>query len=259
MSQGIIDLKGKNALVLGVANQQSLAWAIVEGLANAGVKTAFTYGALSSAKRISSLEQSSASLFSAHCDVNNHDHWQSLKEKCEKHMSKIDVLIHSIAYASPDELSRPLLESSREGFLKAIEVSAYSFIEMTKILYPLLSSNCSIITLSNNGANKVIPGYGMMGIAKAALESSVRYLSYELGKEGKRVNCISAGPIKTMSSMAVANFNNYLDMVEEKSALRKNISTQNVADLALFLASDLSTHITGSTMYVDAGVHILGG
>lgn len=259
MSQGLIDLRGKNALVLGVANDRSLAWAIVKKLALAGATTAFTYGAASNAKRITPLVESTGSKFSVLCDVTNASHWENLKEITTRELGKIDILVHSIAFASPDEISRPLVECSKRGFHEAMEISAYSFIEMVQVLRPLLAPNCSIMTLSNGGSNRVTPGYGIMGVAKAALESAVRYLSYDLGGEGIRVNCISPGPVKTMSAMGVTNFNNYLDMVESKSPLRKNIDADSVAGMAVFLASDLSTHITSSTFYVDAGVHVIGG
>jgi enoyl-[acyl-carrier protein] reductase I len=191
--------------------------------------------------------------------VRDEKQWEELKSIVKEKWGHFDVLVHSIAYASPDALCNGLSKLQFNDFVDSQNISCFSFIRSIQVFSECLNPASSIITLTNNGSQKVIAGYGVMGLAKASLEASVKYLAFELGDKKIRVNAISAGPVKTMSAMGVNNFNKYLDLVEEKSALKQNITGEDVADLALFLASDLSTKITGTIQFVDAGISVLGG
>lgn len=252
-------LSNKRALILGVANDKSLAFEIAKIFKANGANVGITYGAHSNEKRVSPLSNDLKTDFCQFLDVRDETSWDNLFNTVEKKWGKVDILIHSIAYASPESLSSGLMGLKLNDYLEAQNISCYSFIKAAQIFSSLLTPMSSIITLTNNGSQKVVPGYGVMGLAKASLETSIKYLAYELGGKKIRVNAISAGPVKTLSAMGVSNFNNYLDLVEKKSALQENIKGVDVANLALFLSSDLSTKITGTIHYVDAGISILGG
>lgn len=252
-------LKNKRALILGVANNKSLAFEIAKLFKGNGAAVGITYGSPSNQKRVIPLSCEINADFCTFLDVKDDKSWDDLKTIVKDKWGHFDILVHSIAYASPEALSNGLCKLQFHDFVESQNISCFSFIKSVQIFSEFLNSASSIMTLTNNGSQKVVAGYGVMGLAKASLETSVKYLAFELGEKKIRVNAISAGPVKTLSAMGVNNFNNYLDLVEEKSALKQNISGEDVAGLALFLASDLSKRITGTVQFVDAGISALGG
>jgi len=257
MSQLLMD--GKNVLVMGVANKRSIAWAIAEELKKAGANLAFTYQNDRFKDKVEKLVEGlspGAPLFP--CDVGSDREIEELASALGKTWSRLDGLVHSLAFAKREELAGMYANTSREGFLMAQEISAYSLVALTGKLYPLFKEGGSIITLSFMGSQRVVPNYNVMGIAKASLEASVRYLANDLGAMGIRVNALSAGPIKTVSAKGVSDFNKMLDGMEEKTPMRRLIPASEVAGPALFLLSDLSTAVTGSVIYADGGYHIMG-
>lgn len=248
----------KTALIMGVANERSLAFSIAEKLLQQNFHVGVSYAQERFLRKLEALKAYPRFSFAEMCDVQKTSDIENLFRVAEEKLSKIDVLVHSIAFAPTEALDADLTELAKEQFLLAAEVSLFSFIESVAKAKPLLQSGSSIMTLSNIGAQKVIPNYHVMGIMKAGLESAVRYLAYELGPMKVRVNAISAGPVKTLSAMAISNFGTYLKVAEEKSPLRESISGNDVAEMVLFLASDGAKHITGSIHQVDCGTHILG-
>lgn len=258
MNNPTVDLIGKKAVILGVANDRSLAWGIAKKLSASGAVVGICFGDQSNQKRVVPLASEISASFVERCDVTSKADILNLKEIVSEQFGEIDILVHSIGFAPPEDLSNDLYKSSKDGFLKTMEISVFSLLELISELKPLLKKNASILTMTNHGSQKVIPGYGLMGVAKASLETAVKYLAYELGNEGIRVNAISAGPVKTISAMGVNNFDHYLDLVEEKSPLRRNITIEDVGNLSLFLSSDLSKNITGGIHYVDSGIQVMG-
>lgn len=252
-------LRNKRVLILGVANSKSLAYEIAKLFKNNGAAIGITYGALSNEKRVIPLSKEIDADFCSYLDVRDDSSWENLKTLVENKWGNFDILIHSIAYASPEALANGLIKLKIDDYIDAQNISCFSLIKAAQIFKDLLNPAGSITTLTNNGSQKVVPGYAVMGMAKASLETGVKYLAFELGEKKIRVNAISAGPVKTLSAMGVNNFNEYLDLVEKKSALKQNIDGADVANLALFLASDLSKNITGTIYFVDAGISALGG
>ena len=249
-------LEGKRALVLGVANKWSLAFAIAQALVREGAGIVLTY----QGERLRGPAEDLANELSAgarvlNCDVTRDDEITRLAEDLSG--DKLDVIVHSIAFANREDLSRPFVETSRAGYLLAQEVSSYSLVAVSRAMAPLMTGGGSIMTLSYLGAVRVVPNYNVMGVAKAALESSVRYLASDLGPSNIRVNAISAGPIKTASARGIKDFSKMLEGVAERTPLRRNTDPAEVADTAVFLASDLGRGVTGNILYVDAGFQIM--
>ncbi|HAR41061.1 MAG TPA: enoyl-[acyl-carrier-protein] reductase FabI [Bdellovibrionales bacterium] len=250
--------EGKRALILGVANERSLAWGIAQVLHQGGARLAFTYLGEALKRRVEPLAQSvNAELIEA-CDVSYDDQINALFGKVREKWDGLDILVHSLAYANRDDLEGRFVDTSREGFRIAMDISAYSLVAVAKQAESLMQNNGgSILTLSYYGAEKVVPNYNVMGVAKAALEASVRYLAWDLGPKKIRVNAISAGPVKTLAAAGIRNFRTMLSAAEEKTPLKENINAQDVGELGAFLCGPGGVHITGTTMYVDSGAHIM--
>lgn len=250
-------LEGKTALVLGVANRWSLAYAIAQAFRNQGARLLLTY---QGERQKLNVEELGAEL-SAHkvfaCDVSQDSELTKLTEMI-KEDGQLDAVVHSIAFANREDLARPFVETSRSGYLLAQEVSAYSMVAVARATAPLMTAGGSLLTLTYLGSTRVVPNYNVMGVAKAALESVVRYLAYDLGPNRIRVNAISAGPIKTASARGIKDFSKMHEAVAEHSPLRRNTDAAEVADAAVFLASDLGRGVTGNILFVDAGFQIMG-
>ncbi len=251
-------LTGKTALVFGVANKYSLAWGIAQALASEGAEVGFSYAIERLERRVRPLAESVGSRFVERCDVTSDEEIAQVFARAAETYEKIDILVHAIAYAEREDLEGLYLDTSRAGFQTAMDISVYSLVALARAARPLMSNGGSVVTLTYYAAEKVVPKYNVMAIAKAALEASVRYLAAELGPEGIRVNAISAGPIKTLSSAAFAGLRDMLRYVGERAPLRRNITQEEVSKTALYLLSDLSSGVTGETIYVDSGYHILG-
>jgi len=254
----MVTLAGRTAVVFGVANKRSIAWAIAQRLQAAGARLAITY-------QNERLEQEARDLIAAlpgaeafRCDVAQDGEIDQLFAQLRERYGKLDVLVHSIAFAPAEELKGDFLQTSREGFRIAHEVSVYSFIALARGAAPLMADGGSLITLTYYGSEKVVPHYNVMGVAKAALEATVRYLAHDLGRQKIRVNAISAGPIKTLASRGISGLGDMLRAHAERSPLRRNVDVKEVADVALFLASDLSSSVTGEVVHVDCGYNIMG-
>lgn len=253
-------LDGQKGIVFGVANKRSIAWGIAKALSDAGMKLAFTYQGerlKGSVEKLTSELDYDAPLYD--CDVTSDDDIDTVFEKVEKDLGGIDTLIHSVAFAPREELEREFYKTSREGFLTAHNISAYSLVAVTRAALPLLekSENPSVLTMTYYGAERVARGYNVMGVAKASLEASVRYLASDLGEKGIRVNAISAGPINTLAARGVKGFTTMLSHHAELAPMKRNVETREVADTALFLVSPMSSGITGEVMYVDCGYNIM--
>lgn len=251
-------LEGKKALVLGVANDHSIAWGITQTLKAQGASVAMSYLNDALKKRVEPLSQEVGADFIFEMDVTQDDHYEKMVKTVEEKWGKFDILIHSLAFADRNDLKGRFHETSRAGFAMACDISAYSLISLTNSLKPLMNENGSIIAMTYHGAQKVVKNYNMMGVAKAALEASARYLADDLGVDGIRVNCISAGPIKTLAASGISGFRTILKTVEENAPLRKNVTPSDVGGSAAYLASDLSGGVTGQILYVDSGFSILG-
>lgn len=251
-------LEGKTALVFGVANKYSIAWGITQALHEQGATIGLSYGIPQLEKRVTPLAESLGIDFVEKCDVGSDEEIATVFEKAGERFGKIDILVHSIGFAKQDDLSGYFYEASRDGFALAMDISVYSLVALTRHAVPLMPAGGSIITLTYYGSDKVMPNYNTMGVAKAALEASVRYLAADLGPQGIRVNAISAGPIKTLAASGVANFRKMLSYAESRTPLRRNVDQQEVGRTALYLASELSSGVTGETIFVDAGYNIMG-
>ncbi len=251
-------LEGRTAVVFGVANKRSIAWAIAQALQGAGAKLAITYQNERLAQEAADLIKDLPNAEGFQCDVSNEGEVEQLFAKLKERHGKLDVLVHSIAFAPADELKRPFVETTREGFRIAHDVSVYSLIALARAASPLMTDGGSIMTLTYYGSEKVVPNYNVMGVAKAALEATVRYLAWDLGKQKIRVNAISAGPIKTLAARGISGLSDMLKGHMERAPLQRNVDAAEVGNAALFLASDLSTGVTGETIYVDCGYNIMG-
>ena len=253
-----LSLQGKTVVIFGVANKRSIAWGIANRLHSAGARLAITY---QNERLRESAEELIASLPGAQafqCDVSHDEEISLLFDELKQRYGTLDALVHSIAFAPAEDLKGEFLNTSREGFRIANDISVYSLIAVSRAAVPLMSSGGSIITLTYYGAEKVVPHYNIMGVAKAALEATVRYLAYDLGRSKIRVNAISAGPLKTLAAKGISGLGEMLNVHAEKSPLQRNVEVNEVAATALFLTSDLSTGITGETIYVDCGYNIMG-
>jgi enoyl-[acyl-carrier protein] reductase I len=253
-------LKDKKIAVFGVANKWSIAWAITQSLANAGARIALTY---IDERTEQNVRQLAASLphhpLILPCDVTKDDQIESVFSKIKHEFGHLDGLVHAIAYARKEDLDGSFLKTSRSGFAEALDVSAYSLTALSRAAAPLMhGKDGCIVTLSFLGGWRVFPNYNVMGVAKAALETSVRYLAAELGSQRIRVNCISAGPINTLAARGISNFRNLLNHSATKAPLQRNIEASEVADTAVYLCSHLARGVTGEILYVDAGYNIIG-
>ena len=251
-------LHGKKALILGVANEKSIAWAIARLFHEQGAELILTYAGEAIEKRVRPLAESLKAEVLP-CNVTSDDEINSLMQQVGAQWGSLDILIHSVAFADKEELKGTILSTTRAGFATALDISAYSFIALLKAAQPLMTGrDAAALAMTYYGAEKVFPNYNVMGVAKAALEASVRYLAAGMGSDGVRVNAISAGPIKTLAAAGVGGFNQILNTVEERAPLHRNITQEEVAKSALYLCSDLASGITGEIHYVDAGYNITG-
>lgn len=254
----MIDLKGRTAIVFGIANKRSIAWAIAEKLNEAGARLLVTYQNERLRREAEGLIADLSGAEAYQCDVSNDAEIDALFAKVKEKHPKLDVLVHSVAFAPSAELDNDFLETTREGFRVAHDISAYSLIAVSRGAAPLMTDGGSIITLTYYGSTKVVPRYNVMGVAKAALEATVRYLAASLGRRNIRVNAISAGPIKTLAARGIGGLGEMLKSHEERAPLGRNIKQSEVGAAALFLASDLASGITGEVTYVDCGYNIMG-
>jgi len=251
-------LKGKNILITGVRNKWSIAWGIAEAARSQGANLIFTYFGEREKEALQKLTAGMGEVTAYQCDVSNEEDIDLVFNEIRQKYGVLHGLVHAIAYAKAEDLQDTFVNTSKEGFLLAMDISVYSFISVTRRARGLMSEGGSILTLTYRGSEKVSPGYNVMGVAKAALESSIRYAAYELGSSGIRVNGISAGPVKTMSAKGVKNFSDILGIVEEKAPLKRNITLEDLGGAAVFLLSGLSSGITGEILYVDSGYNIMG-
>ncbi len=251
--------EGKKALILGVANERSLAWSIAQHLHQGGATLGFNFLGDALERRVRPLAESVQADLIEPCNVASDTELDAFFSQVKTKWGGLDILIHSVAFANREDLEGRFVNTSREGFRTALDISAYSLIATAQRAEPLMEGReGAILTLSYYGAQKVVPNYNVMGVAKAALEASVRYLAYDLGQKKIRVNAISAGPVKTLAAAGIRNFRTMLSADQEKNPLHENITGDDVGALAAFLCSPLGRHITGSTLYVDSGAHIMG-
>jgi enoyl-[acyl-carrier protein] reductase I len=252
-------LQGKKALIFGVANEKSIAWAVAEAYRREGAEVALAYAGEAVAKRVMPLAESIGVELVLPCDVRSDQDIAQLFAAVGKAWGGLDILVHSVAFANKEELKGNILNTSREGFATALDVSAYSLIALAKEAAPLMQGReGSIIAMTYYGGQKVFPNYNVMGVAKAALEASVRYLAEAVGGDGIRVNAISAGPLRTLASAGVGGFGQIAGHVAGKAPLRRNISQEEVAGAALYLGSNLSSGVTGEVHFVDCGYNVIG-
>ena len=254
---GLMD--GKRGVIFGVANDKSIAWGIAQQLHNAGAELAFTYLNEALEKRVRPLAESLGAKIILPCDVASDDDISEVFKTLEQQWGKIDFVVHAVAFANREVVKNAFSETIREGFAMAMDISAYSLVAMTRFAIPLMSAGGSIVAMSYLGAVMAVPGYNVMGVAKAALESSVRYLAAELGTQNVRVNAVSAGPIKTLAASGIGNFKDKLHVMEERSPLGRTVSQEEVGKASLYLLSDLASGVTGEVHYVYGGFNISAG
>ena len=252
-------LENKQGIIFGVANKRSIAWATAQALHQAGARLAFAYQGerlKENVERLTAAEMPTSLLLP--CDVTNQQDVDEVFKRLASDFGRLDFLIHSIAFAPREALEGEYMKVERDGFLSALEVSAYSLTQLARAAAPLMTEGGSIVTMTFHGADKVYQGYNVMGVAKAALESSVRYLANDLGPKNIRVNAISAGPIQTLAARGVSGLSTMLKVHAERAPLKRNVEPREVGDTALFLCSSLSSGITGETLFVDCGYNIMG-
>lgn len=252
----MLKLEGKKFLIFGIANNRSLAWSIAEKLKEAGAEIGMNYINEKMGKKLENFAETIDAKVFEQCDVTNPDEMDAFFKKAEEVFGKIDGVVHSVAFAERDDLDGRFIETSREGFRKAMDISAYSLVDISRRAEPLLNDGGSIVTLSFLGAHRIVPNYNVMGVAKAALESCVKYLANDFGPREIRVNAISAGAIKTLSATGIKNFRNLLPSAVERSPMNRNIDAESVGTTACFLLSPMSKFTTGDVIYVDCGVHL---
>lgn len=251
-------LQNKQGIVFGVANKRSIAWATAQALAGEGARLALTYQNERLRENVEELARTISGTLTLQCDVTKTEEVDQTFARLREAFGRLDFLIHSIAYAPREALEGAYLNTSREAFLTALDISAYSLTELARAAAPLMTDGGSIVTMTYYGAEKVVPNYNVMGVAKAALEASTRYLAAELGQRNIRVNAISAGPIQTLAARGIGNLNVMLKHHAERSPLRRNVEAREVANVALFLCSSLASGITGEVIHVDCGYNIMG-
>jgi enoyl-[acyl-carrier protein] reductase I len=251
-------MTGKKGLILGLANERSIAWGISKRLHEEGAILGFTYLNEAFEKRVRPIAESLGSDLIVGCDVTKDADVDALFKEAETKWGTLDFLVHSVAFAGRDELKQPFHMTSREGFRVALDTSAYSLISVTRAALPLMKKGGSIITLTYLGSQRAVINYNVMGVAKAALEASVRYLALELGEKGIRVNAISAGPVRTLSASGVSGFSDILGIMETKSPLRRTVTLEELGSSAVYLLSDMASGVTGEVHFVDTGYNIIG-
>lgn len=251
-------LEGKRALIFGVANNKSIAYGIAKEFKAQGARLAFNYLGDALHKRVEPISEELGGDFIFQCDVTSDEEIAAGVEYVKKEWGGVDILVHSIGFANREDLQGRFIETSRDGFKLALDISAYSLTALANAYEDLLTENASVLTLSYYGAEKVITNYNVMGVAKAALEASVRYLAVDLGAKGVRINGISAGPIKTLAASGISGFRSILNYIEEQAPLRRNVTIEDVGRSAVYLASDLSSGVTGEIHHVDSGYNVMG-
>ena len=251
-------MEGKKGLIVGVANERSIAWGIARALAREGAELGFTYAFKALEKRVRPLAEEAGSDFVVELDVCDDAQIDGVFEKVERHFGTIDFLVHAVAFSDKAELKGNYYDTSRPNFLKTMDISVYSFTILSRKALELMPDGGSLLTLSFYGARKVITNYNVMGVAKAALEASVRYLAVDMGPKNVRVNAISAGPIKTLASAGISDFKEMLNQGATRSPLGRNVTLDEVGNAGLYLLSDMSTATTGEVLFVDSGYHVTG-
>ncbi len=251
---------GLSGLIIGVANKRSIAWAIAKSMAEAGARLAVTYQGERLEENVRDLTAELADALVLPLDVTSDEQLAAVAARCDEAFGGLDFVVHGAAYAPREELSRPFVETSREGFRTALDISAYSLISVTRVVKPLLEKRGggSILTLTHLGSDRVFPNYNVMGVAKAALESTVRYLAAELGSQNIRVNAISAGPIRTLAASGIGGFSTMLQAHRDRAPLRRNTETSEVGDAARFLLTAAGRGVTGEVLMVDGGYSVMG-
>ena len=251
-------MKNKRGLVMGVANDRSISWAIAKKAAEHGAKLAFTYQGEALGKRVIPLGESLGSKIILPCDVSDTKSIKNVFKEIEHNWRKIDFLVHGIAFSDKDELKGKYVNTTRKNFVNTMDISVFSFTEISKYAASLMTEGGSILTLTYYGSERVMPHYNVMGVAKAALEASVRYLAVDLGSKNIRVNSLSAGPMKTLAASGIGDFRYILKWNELNSPLKRNVSQDDVGGAGVYLLSDLSTGVSGETHHVDCGYHVVG-
>ena len=251
-------MKGKRGLIMGVANERSIAWGISQKLAEAGAELAFTYQGDALGKRVIPLGESVGSNIILPCEVSEASSIKNVFEKINTEWGKLDFVIHGIAFSDKEELKGQYIDTTRANFTNTMEISVYSFTEVSKFAVPLMNEGGSLLTLTYYGSERVMPHYNVMGVAKAALEASVRYLAVDLGSKNIRVNSLSAGPMKTLAASGIGDFRYILKWNELNSPLKRNVTQDDVGGAGVYLISDLSTGVSGENHHVDCGYHVVG-
>lgn len=251
-------LEGKKALIFGVANNRSIAYGISSSFRREGARLAFNYMGDAIKKRVEPISEELGGEFIFPCDVQSDEQIAQAAEMVKEKWGNIDVLVHSVAFAHKEDLHGRFIDTTRAGFQTALEISAFSLVSLCRAFEPLLNPGASVLCMTYYGAVKRVPNYNVMGVAKSALESSVRYLATDLGEKNVRINAISAGPIKTLSASGISDFRQILDHIEANSPLKRNVTIGEVGDTAAFLASNMASGITGDVIYVDSGFQTIG-
>lgn len=251
-------LTGKTALIFGLANDRSIAWGICKAFHEHGATLGISYAGEALERRVRPLAEQLGVTFVESCDVSSDEQIQVVAQKAAQAFDQVDILVHAIAFANRDELNGPYYNTSRAGFHLAMDISVYSFTALARAFQPILRPGGALLTLTYYGSEKVSPHYNVMGVAKAALEASVRYLAYDLGPQKVRVNAISAGPIRTLAAAGVSGFKSMYRRFAEISPLHENVTIEDVGGTALYLCSDLAAKTTGEVVYVDSGYNIMG-
>lgn len=251
-------MSGKRGVIMGVANNRSIAWGIAKACADAGAEIAFTWQGDALKKRVEPLAAELGAFMAGDCDVTDMDSIDTVFKAIEDKWGKIDFLVHAIAFSDKDELSGRYVDTSRDNFLRTMDISVFSFTAIAQRAERIMNDGGSMITLTYYGAEKVLPNYNVMGVAKAALEASVRYMAVDLGGRGIRVNAISAGTIKTLAASGIGDFRYILKWNEYNAPLKRNVTTDEVGNTGLYLLSDLSTGVTGEIIHCDSGYHVIG-
>jgi enoyl-[acyl-carrier protein] reductase I len=251
-------MSGKRGVIFGVANDKSIAWGIARQLHEQGASLAFTYLNEVFEKRVRPLAESVDAELILRCDVNKDPDIEGVYSEIEQKWGSLDFVVHAVAYAGREELKQPFHQTSREGFRVALDTSAYSLIAVARPALPLLKQGGSVLTLTYLGSQRAVPNYNVMGVAKAALEATVRYLAAELGEKGIRVNAISAGPIRTLAATGISNFSEIFGIMESRSPMHRSVTQDEVGKSALYMLSDLASGVTGEVHFVDTGYNIVG-
>ena len=251
-------MSGKKGVIFGVANDRSIAWGIARALHQEGASLAFTYLNEVFEKRVRPLAEGIGADLILRCDVAKDSEIEDVFSEIEQKWGSLDFIVHSVAYAGREELKQPFHKTSREGFKVALDISAYSLVAVTRAALPLMTNGGSVVTLTYLGSQRAIPNYNVMGVAKAALEATVRYLALDLGEKAIRVNAISAGPIRTLAASAISNMSEIFGIMESRSPMHRSVTQEEVGKSALYLLSDLSSGVTGDVHFVDTGYNIVG-